>query len=56
MSNWGIVEYKDELMIKINDDFPMEDEVDGIVITLKKDMAKRFANDILKELENKKEK
>ncbi len=48
----GIVTYKDELMMKIKDDFPMEDEENprGIVITLKKDNAKKLADEIYQEL------
>jgi len=54
MSDWGIIRYKDEIMIKVNGDFPMEDDEEpkGIVITLKNNQAERFANDILKEVKN----
>lgn len=49
----GIVDYKDELMIKIWDDFDIGeigDNTDGVIITLKKENARELANKILKEL------
>lgn len=50
---FGIVSYKDEIMIKIKDDFPIEEEEDSKIITLKKDNAIAFAKEILKEAQNK---
>jgi DNA-directed RNA polymerase specialized sigma subunit len=52
MSSWNIVEFRDEVMIRIFDDTPFEEdeENNGKIIILKRDNAIDFAKEILKDL------